>query len=164
MKMPSVSRVTALAALVVALTTAQPAAAQSQAAAAQPRDDRAAALQELVAQSRLATEQLGQIDDRLAALRRQAADDESRRQGAADQEAARHAAALDALGTLRQAEAQLATGDSDGVDEELGYAQAALSGRTRLDVEAARAALARFDFLPARQYLEAALAERRASR
>jgi hypothetical protein len=165
MKIAPGGMVTALAAAVVVLTSAQPAAAQSQAAAEQqPRDDRAAALQQLVAQSRLATEQLGQIDDRLAALRRLATDEESRRQGAADQEAAQHAATLDALGTLRQAEAQLATGDSDGVDEELGYAQAALSGRTWLDVEAAREALARFDLFPARQYLDAALAERRARR
>jgi hypothetical protein len=39
-----------------------------------------------------------------------------------------------------------------------------LSGRTRIDVEAAREALARSDLYPARQYLEAALAERRVLR
>ena len=58
----------------------------------------------------------------------------------------------------------LETGNSDGVDDELRRAEAALSGRTRLDVEAAREALAREDLLPARQYLAAALAERRARR
>ena len=70
----------------------------------------------------------------------------------------------DRLDTLRQAEASLATGDSDGVDDELVQAEAALSGRTRLDVEAARKALAREDLLPARQFLAAALAENRVRR
>jgi hypothetical protein len=76
-------------------------------------------------------------------------------------EAAQHAETLEALDTLRQAAALLATGDSDGVDEELLGAEAALSGRTRLDVEAAREALARSDLFAARQYLASALAERR---
>jgi hypothetical protein len=75
---------------------------------------------------------------------------------------AQHAATLEALDALRQAEALLAGGNSDGVDDQLSRAEAALSGRTRLDVEAAREALARSDLYPARQYLAAALAERRA--
>jgi hypothetical protein len=58
----------------------------------------------------------------------------------------------------------LESGNSDGVDDELRRAEAALSGRTRLDVEAAREALAREDLLPARQFLAAALAERRVLR
>ena len=65
---------------------------------------------------------------------------------------------------LSQAEASLATGDSDGIDEELVRAEEALSGRTRLDVEAAREALAREDLLPAREMLAAALAENRVRR
>jgi len=81
-----------------------------------------------------------------------------------EQAAVQHAETLEALATLRQAEALLETGNSDGVDDELRRAEAALSGRTRLDVEAAREALAREDLLPARQYLAAALAERRALR
>jgi hypothetical protein len=86
--------------------------------------------------------------------------------GAADteQEAVQHAETLEALATLREAEALLETGNSDGVDDELRRAEASLSGRTRLDVEAAREALAREDLLPARQYLAAALAERRVRR
>jgi len=86
--------------------------------------------------------------------------------GAADteQEAVQHAETIEALDTLREAEALLETGNSDGVDDELRRAEAALSGRTRLDVEAARAALAREDLLPARQFLAAALAERRVLR
>jgi hypothetical protein len=129
-----------------------------------PPDDQVAALQQLIAQSREENEQLGQIDDRLAALQQQTADDESLRQSEAEQEAEQHAATLDALATLRRAEAQLEAGDSDGVDDELGQAEAALSGRTRLDVEAAREALARSDLFPAREYLAAALAERRIPR
>jgi hypothetical protein len=50
------------------------------------------------------------------------------------------------------------------VDDELSRAEEALSGRTRLDVEAAREALARSDLYPAREYLAAALAERRVRR
>ena len=129
--------------------------------AVRPSPDQQMALQQLVAQSQ-ESEQLAQIDDHLAALRQEAADQEARRQDEADQQAAQHAATLEALGTLRQAEALLATGNSDGVDEDLDRAEAALSGRTRLDVEAAREALARSDLFPARQYIAAALAERRA--
>jgi hypothetical protein len=47
------------------------------------------------------------------------------------------------------------------VDDELGLAEAVLSGRTRLDVEAAREALAQSNLLTAREYLAAALSERR---
>jgi hypothetical protein len=78
-----------------------------------------------------------------------------------DPMAAQHAATLDALDTLRRADASLAIGDSDGLDDQLVSAEAALSGRTRLDVEAAREAIARSNLLPARQFLAAALAERR---
>jgi hypothetical protein len=121
-------------------------------------------LQQLVVQSRQASEQLGQIDDHIVALWQQAADEESRREDEAEQEAERHAATLEALGTLRQAETLLATGNSAGVDDELRRAEEALSGRTWLDVEAAREALARSDLYPAREYLAAALAERRVPR
>jgi predicted outer membrane protein len=79
----------------------------------------------------------------------------------AEQETGQQAARLAALDTIRRMEALLATGDSDGVDEQLRIAEASLFGRTRLDVEAAREALARSDLLPAREYLAAALAERR---
>ncbi len=84
--------------------------------------------------------------------------------GAASSMTAQHAATVHALGILRQAEALLATGDSDGVDDELGRAEAALSGRTRIDVDAAREALERSDLFAARQYLAAALVERRSLR
>ena len=122
-----------------------------------PPRSRDGALQQLVVQSR-------QENEQLAELRQQLAADESRRQDETAQEAAQHAATLEALDTLRQAEASLATGDSDRVDDELVQAEAALSGRTRLDVEAARKALAREDLLPARQFLAAALAENRVRR
>jgi len=96
--------------------------------------------------------------------RQQAAQEESRRYAAAEEETAQHAATLQALDTLRNAEWMLATGNWDGVDGELANAEAALSGRTRLDLEAAREALANEDLYLARQYLAAALAERRAPR
>lgn len=82
-------------------------------------------------------------------------------QAVAAQEVGRRAPRLAALDTLRRMAALLATGDSDGVDEQLRIAEESLSGKTRLDVEAAREALARSDLLPARQHLAAALAERR---
>jgi hypothetical protein len=129
-----------------------------------PADDQVAALNRLVAQSRQESEQLGRIDEQLTAERQRAADDDSRQQGEADQKAAQRAAILAALGTLRQAEAQLAGGNSDDVDDELSSAVAALSGRTRLDVQAAREALARGDLFEAGQYLAVAMAERRARR
>ena len=122
-----------------------------------PPPARGAALQELVVQSQRENEQL-------AELRQQLAVEESRGRDERAQEDAQHAATLEALDTLRQAEASLATGDWEGVDDELVRAEAALSGRTRLDVEAAREALAREDLLPARQYLAAALAENRVRR
>jgi hypothetical protein len=132
--------------------------------AVQPADEQVAALDQLIAQSRQENEQLGQIHHQIAALRQQAADQESQRQDEAEQAAAQHAATLEALNTLRQAEALLETGNWDGVDDELVRAEAALSGRTLLDVEMAREALSRSDLLPARQYLAAALAERRSPR
>ena len=110
------------------------------------------------------SEQLAQIDARLAAALQEAADEARRRQAVAENLVAQHTATLDALDTLRRSEALLASGDSDGVDDELARAEAALSGRTRLDVEAAREALARSDLYPARQNLEAALAEKRVPR
>jgi len=123
-----------------------------------------AELQQLVAESMQQTETLEEIDEQLAAQRQQAADEEARRQALAEREATQRAATLQALGTLRQAQALLATGNSDGVDEELAGAEAALSGRTQLDVDAAREALGRSDLFQAREYLVAALEERRALR
>jgi hypothetical protein len=120
-----------------------------------------AALEQLVEQSRQESEQLGQINAQLQAQRQQAADAAAQQQDEAEQDAAQHAATLDALGTLREAEVRLATGNSDGVDEALSRAEAALSGKTLFDVEAAREALSREDLYPARYYLAAALAERR---
>jgi len=127
-------------------------------------DAQLAALQELVAQSRQENERLGHIDEQLASVRRQTADEELRRQDEAELKAAQQAATVQALDILRQAEAVLATGDSDGIADELGRAEAALSGRTRIDVDAAREALERSDLYAARMYLAAALAERRALR
>jgi len=124
-------------------------------------DGRAAYLQELVAQAREENEQLSEIDDQLVARRRQAAEEESERQTEAKQESAQQAATLQALDILRRAEAMLAFGNSDGVDDERANVSTALWGRTRLDVEAARGALASEDLFLARQYLAAALAETR---
>jgi hypothetical protein len=129
-----------------------------------PPDDQVAALQRLVAQSRQENEQLGLIDNQLAAQRQRAADDESRRESEARQKVARRAATMAALAALRRAEALLASGSSDGVDDQLVSAGAALSGRTRVDVQAARQALARGDLFQAAEYLAAAGAERRARR
>ena len=110
------------------------------------------------------TETLGHIDEELAVQRQQAADEEVRRQGMAEREATKQVATLQALGDLRQAQAMLATGNSDGLDDELARAEATLSGRTRLDVDAAREALGRSDLFQTRQCLSAALAENRALR
>ncbi len=129
-----------------------------------PPDSQVAPLQQLVVQSRQENEQLGWINGQLAARRLQAYEEEWRRQAMAEQEAAQQAATLQALETLRYAERMLAIGNSDGVDDQLANAEAALSGRTRLDVAAAREALANEDLYPARQYLAAALAERRVLR
>jgi hypothetical protein len=131
---------------------------------AQSRVDQVVALQRMLEQQRQANEQLGQIDDQLGAMRQQAADEAAQRQAEAEQEAAQHEATLEALGSLRQAERRLAYGNSDGVDQDLSRAESALSGRTLFDVEAAREALSREDLFPARQYLAAALAERRVQR
>jgi len=120
-----------------------------------------AALGQLVEQSRQEGEQLSRINDQLQAQRQQVADDEAQQQYEAEQDAAQHAATLEALGTLRDAEVSLRFGNSDGVDDQLGRAEAALSGRTLLDVEAAREALSREDLYQGRQFLAAALAERR---
>jgi hypothetical protein len=126
-----------------------------------PSDGRAAYLQQLVTEARQQNEQLSEIHDQLAAQQQQAAEAESERQAEAEAESAQHAATLRALDTLRRAEAMLAIGSSDGVDDELANASTALWGRTRLDVDAAREALANEDLFLARQYLAAALAERR---
>jgi len=115
----------------------------------------------LVAEARQQNEQLSEIHDQLAAQQEQAAEKESDRQAEVEDQSAQHAATLRALDTLRRAEARLAFGNSDGVDDELANASTALWGRTRLDVDAAREALANEDLFLAREYLAAALAERR---
>ena len=126
-----------------------------------PPDGRAAYLQQLVAEAREQNEQLSEIHDQLAMQQEQAAEAESERQAEVEEQSAEHAATLRALDTLRRAEAMLAFGNSDGVADELANASTALWGRTRLDVDAAREALANEDLFLARQYLTAALAERR---
>lgn len=97
----------------------------------------------------------------LALLRQEIADEDALRQDARTARAERRAATLQSLDILRRAEASLAAGDSDGVDDLLVRAEAALWGRRRLDVEAAREALSRSDLAPAREFLEAALNEAR---
>jgi hypothetical protein len=152
---------------VLSVSSDAPDAGAADAATALPSrssGEQVAALRQLVTQAQQESEQLGHIDYDLLALRQQAAYEAWRRQEEAQQMAAQHAATLEALGTLRQAEALLAFGNSDGVDEQLARAEWALSGRTLLDVEAAREALSRSDLYPARQYLAAALAERRVPR
>ena len=126
-----------------------------------PPGGRAAYLQQLVAEARQQNEQLSEIHDQLAAQQEQAAEAESERQAEVEEQSAEHAATLRALDTLRRAEAMLAFGNSDGVADELANASTALWGRTRLDVDAAREALANEDLFLAREYLAAALAERR---
>jgi len=126
-----------------------------------PPDGRAAYLQQLVTEAHQQNEQLAGIHDQLAAQQQQAAEAESERQAEAEEASAQHAATLRALDILRRAEEMLAFGNSDGVDDELANASTALWGRTRLDVDAAREALANEDLFLARQYLAAALAERR---
>ena len=115
-------------------------------------------------QPEIESEQLRAAEDQLAQMQLQVAAEESQRREEQTEEAAQHAATIESLDVLREAEASLATGDSDGIDEELVRAEEALSGRTRLDVEAAREALAREDLLPAREMLAAALAENRVRR
>jgi hypothetical protein len=121
-------------------------------------------LRQLIGQTVQENEQLGQIDAQLAAALERAAYEAWRREAIDAQIAAEHAATLEALDTLRRSKAQLATGDFDGVDAALASAEEALSGRTWFDVEAAREALSRSDLYPAREYLDAALRERRVPR
>jgi hypothetical protein len=105
--------------------------------------------------------QLPEQSAQLQALLQSQQEEAAQQEAAAEEEAARHAAALEALARLRSADVELASGDTDGVDEVLGNAESTLPGRTRLDLEAARAALAQSDLYQAREYIEAALAERR---
>ncbi len=65
---------------------------------------------------------------------------------------------------MRQASALLVNGNTDGVDDQLAGAEAGLSGRRRLYVEAAREALGQSDIFQARLYLAYALTQRRAPR
>jgi hypothetical protein len=97
----------------------------------------------------------------LQALLQSQQQEAAQEEAAAEDEAARHSAALEALNRLRSADVELASGDTDGVDDVLGQAESTLLGRTRLDLEAARAALEQSDLYQAREYIEAALAERR---
>jgi hypothetical protein len=127
----------------------------------QPPDDRGAYLRQMVNELHQENEQLGTLDDQVAALREQLADRQWERRAEAYDDAAQHDATLQALDILRHAEALLADGNSDGVDDELADAETALSGRTLFEVEAAREALSREDLYPARQHIAAALAERR---
>jgi len=127
----------------------------------QPPDDQVKYLRQMVRQLQQENEQLGALDDEVAGLRQQEADRDQEQQAEAEEELAQHAATLQALDTLRQADEMLAAGNWEGVDDELADAEAALSGRTRLEVEAAREALAREDLYPARQHIAAALAQRR---
>src|SRR5258708_39906649 len=105
------------------------------------------------AHSTQGTEQLAQHNDQLAALRRQQLDEESRRQRQVEDAGSQHAPTLEALDTLRQAEALLAAGDSDGGDEQLSQAATGLSGRTRLYLPAARQGVSRSGLHPRRQRL-----------
>jgi len=130
----------------------------------QPPDDQVKYLRQMVRQLQQENEQLGALDDEVAGLRQQEADRDQEQQAEAEEEFAQHAATLQALDTLRQADEMLAAGNWEGVDDELADAEAALSGRTRLEVEAAREALAREDLYPARQHIAAALAQRRPPR
>ena len=138
-----------------------PLPAQRNVTAVAEKQSTASAVAQVIEQAQQENDELGQIDRELA---QEAADEAWRREADAARAVARHAATLEALATLRRSDALLATGDSDGVDDELARAAAALSGRTLLDVEAAREALAREDLYPARQYLKAALARRRLPR
>jgi hypothetical protein len=136
-------------------------AAPAQAFPPQPPDDQVKYLRQMVRELQQENEQLGALDDEVAGLRQQEADRDQEQEAEAEEEFAQHAATLQALDTLRQADQMLAAGNWEGVDDELADAEAALSGRTRLEVEAAREALAREDLYPARQHIAAALAQRR---
>jgi hypothetical protein len=113
----------------------------------------AAALEELVEEGR-------QQNDRMEAFWQGRADEVARQEAAADERAARRAEALQALRNLRNAQVDLATGDTEGVDGILARAETVLDERTRVDLEAARAALAQEDLYRAREDIGAALAER----
>jgi hypothetical protein len=146
---------------------AAPPAQGAQAAQAfppQPLDDQLTYLRQMVTQLKEENAQLGVLDLQVGALRQQVAEQEWEAQAEAADQSAQHAATLEALDMLRDAEARLQIGDWEGVDDELAAAETALYGRTRLEVDAAREALAREDLYPARQHIAAALAQRRLQR
>src|SRR5207237_959864 len=87
------------------------------------------ALQELVTQLRQENDQLEHIDEQLSSARRASADEELSRDEEVQSQAARHTATVQALETLRQVDALLEIGDSDGVDDQLARAEAALARR-----------------------------------
>lgn len=122
---------------------------------------RVAALEQQIQQRTDEREQLELVNQQLAALRAQLADAEQKVQAQAEQQQAMRENAEQAVNLLAQAQAQLAAGSSN-VAEALSAAETALSGQARLDVAAARQALAHDDLYNARRLLAAALSQARA--
>jgi len=135
-----------------------PAADQAPAFPPQPRDDQVTYLKELVDELREENQKLGTVDDQVAALRQDLADQRAERQYEAEEEAAHQDAVLQVLDMLRHDEDTLATGDTDGVAADLAYAEALLTGNALYEVQAARDALSREDLYPAREHLATAIA------
>jgi len=160
MKIVAAGAVAALAAVLIVMGPSREAEAVSE-DVPPASNAQLSALQELVTQLRQENDQLEHFDEQLSSARRASADEELSRDEEVQSQAARHTATVQALETLRQVDALLEIGDSDGVDDQLAVAEAALAGPTRIDVDAAREALERSDLYAARMYLAAALAERR---
>jgi len=124
----------------------------------QPREDEAADLRRMVDELQAGNRQLGTLDEEVAALRQDLADQRAEKQYEADEATAQKATLLEVLDMLRRDENVLATGDTEGVDEDLADAESALTGNALYEVQAAREALAREDIYPARQHIAAAIA------
>ncbi len=124
----------------------------------QPREDEAADLRRMVDELQAENQQLGTLDEEVAALRQDLADQRAEKQYEADEAAAQKATLVEVLDMLRRDENLLATGDTEGVDDDLAGAESALTGNALYEVQAAREALAREDIYPARQHIAAAIA------
>src|SRR2546428_5674215 len=105
-----------------------PAADQAPAFPPQPRDDQVTYLKELVDELREENQKLGTVDDQVAALRQDLADQRAERQYEAEEEGAHQDAGLQVLDMLRHDEDTLAPGDTGGGAGGPAYAEALVDG------------------------------------
>ena len=109
------------------------------------------------------SQQLQEITAQLQQLRQQVADAETQRQTTEQQQSEHHADVESAVSSLYSAQQRLQGGNSS-IDAELAQAQAAFSGKAKMDVQAARDALQNKDLTGARNLLSAAISDAQAGR